>query len=259
MMATTTGGVDLGRTILRWTAGVLVLAGVWSGAPGVARAAAVGTAAGTIRLEGPAPARPPLPVFKNHEACGESVPDDRLVVGPGGGLRYAVVTVDGVRGGKPPERDASILLDNLGCRFVPHVQVAEVGQWLEISNSDAVLHNADARLGKDTLFNIALTPARRVRKPLARAGLIAITCDVRHTWMSAFIDVTDHPYHTVTDADGAYEIRDLPPGSYTLRIWHEELGTLTRPLTVKAGETTTTDVAYPAPVAGKAEPKEGAR
>ena len=48
--------------------------------------------------------------------------------------------------------------------------------------------------------------------------------------MKAYIDVTDHPYHTVTDADGAYEIRDLPPASYTVRIWHEALGTLDRRL-----------------------------
>jgi len=245
--------------LLRWTAGALLLVGAGLAISTVAGAATTGVVAGIVRLDGPAPSRPPLQVFKSHEACGESVPDDRLVVGQGGGLRYAVVTVEGVRGGKPPERDATLLLDNLGCRFVPHVQVAEVGQWLEISNSDPVLHNADAHLGKETLFNVALRPALRVRKPLARAGLVAVTCDVRHTWMSAFIDVTDHPYHTVTDVDGAYEIRDLPSGTYTLRIWHEELGTVTRPLVVKPGETTTLDVAYPPMAERTAETKEGGR
>jgi len=174
------------------------------------------------------------------------VVDDRLVVGPDGGVRYAVVTVEGVKGGALPERDVTHVLDNRGCRFQPHVQVAEVGQWLEIRNSDPILHNADARLGADTLFNLALPPGRRVRRPLARPGRIALTCDVRHTWMSAFVVVADHPYHSVTDAYGAYEIRDLPPGRYTLRVWHEELGALEQEIDIEAGKSTTAESAYAA-------------
>lgn len=213
------------------------------GTAGAATAGA-GSVSGTVTLAVPAPAREPLPVFKSHEVCGQNVPDEGLVVGPGGGVRYAVVSVEGVRGGKKPERDTTLVLDNEGCRFVPHVQVAEVGQWLELRNSDAVLHNADARLGAETLFNVGLPPARRVRKPIARAGLVTVTCDVRHTWMRGFIAVADHPYHAVTDAYGAYEIPDLPPGKYTLRVWHEELGVLERPLEIEAGRSTVLDVAY---------------
>jgi hypothetical protein len=193
-------------------------------------------------------------VYKNKEVCGD-VPDDHLVVGPGGGVRYALVTVDGVRGGRKPERDATVVLDNRGCRFQPHGQVAEVGQWLLLRNSDPILHNADARIDQETIFNVALPPGREIRKPLARAGLVAITCDVRHTWMKAFVAVADNPYHTVTDAYGAYEIRDLPPGTYTVRVWHEELGTQERPVTIDAGGTATVDVAYAAP----ARHEEGAR
>jgi plastocyanin len=197
---------------------------------------------GTLRLSGPAPVRPPLPVFKNLEVCGEGVVDDRLVVGPGGGVRYAVVTIEDVRQGRAPERNVTTLLDNRGCRFEPHVQVAEVGQWLELHNSDPILHNADARLGKDTLFNVALTPGRDLRKQLTAPGTIAFTCDVRHTWMSAFVVVATHPYHTVTDAYGAYQIDHVPPGSYTMRFWHEELGTEERPVTVTAGGIAVVDV-----------------
>jgi hypothetical protein len=211
---------------------------------------------GTVRLTDPVPVRPPLPVFKSHEVCGDGVPDERLVVGHSGGVRYVVVTVEGVRDGKKPERDTTITLDNRACRFVPHVQVAEVGQWLAITNSDPILHNADAHIGTDPLFNVALLPKGHVRKPLARAGLVAITCDVRHTWMSAFVDVAEHPYHTVTDVDGAYEIRDLPPGSYTLRVWHEELGTRTLPFSVKADDTAKVDVEFSLPAA---KATEGAR
>jgi hypothetical protein len=206
-----------------------------------------GKITGTVQLAGPAPVRPPHQVFKHPEVCGQTVPDDRLVVGPQGGLRWAVVTVNGVRGGKKANRETTVVLDNRGCRFMPHVLVAEVDQWLEVRNSDPVLHNADARIGNETLFNVAITPDRHVRQPLARAGLVAITCEVRHTWMSAFVAVTDHPYHTVTDVYGTYEIADLPPGKYTVRVWHEELGTQDLPVTVEAGKSATVDFTYPEP------------
>jgi plastocyanin len=231
------------RFVAGWVFAAVVLGGP-TVPSAVLAADATGSVTGTVRLAGTPPKRPGLQVFKHHEVCGDSVPDDRLVVGSDGGVRYAVVTVEGVKGGKKPERDVTVVLDNRSCRFEPHVLTAEVGQWLELKNSDPVLHNADARLGKETLFNVALTPGRELRKPLARAGLVAITCDVRHTWMSAFVAVTDHPYHTVTDAYGAYDIRDLPPGTYKLRVWHEELGTREQPVTVTAGGSTTVDVTY---------------
>jgi hypothetical protein len=216
-------------------------------APAPAPAAPAGALAGIVRLAGPAPARPPLPVYKNVEVCGASVPDDRLVIGPGGGLRYAVVTVEGVSGGRRVDRDAPLVLDNVGCRFDPHVQVAEVGQTLELRNSDPILHNAHARLGTRALYNVALPPARRLRRPLDASGIIAFDCDVRHTWMSAFVVVAAHPYHTVTDAYGAYEIADVPPGTYTVHVWHETLGTQEHRVTIAPGETTPLDVAYSPP------------
>jgi hypothetical protein len=221
--------------------------------PSPAAAGALGSVAGTVRVAAPVPARPALPVFKNHEVCGDGVADDRLVVGPDGGVRFAIVSIEGVKGGTRPARDVTIVLDNRACRFEPHVQVAEVGQWLEIRNSDPILHNADARIGQDTLFNVALWPERRVRKPLARAGLIAITCDVRHTWMRAWVAVAGDPYHAVTDLYGAYDIRDVPAGTYTLRVWHEELGTIEKPLKITAGEATVMDVVLPVATAAAKE------
>jgi carboxypeptidase family protein len=226
-------------TVRSLCAGLLLAASAaWAGP--------TGTLSGTVKLAGPAPTRPPLEVWKNQDVCGTGVPDERLVVGARGGLRYAVVTVEGVHGGAKPERDLTLLLDNRACRFDPHVQVAEVGQWLELRNSDPILHNADASIGQETLFNVALPPARHLRKPLARAGLMTVTCDVRHVWMRAYVAVADHPYHTVTDQDGVYEIRELPPGTYTVRVWHEELGTREQTATIAAGATATLDVTYPA-------------
>jgi len=222
------------------------------GAPAAGEPA--GSVTGTVTLGGAPPVRPQLPVQKNREVCGEMVADDRLVIGPSGGVRYAVVTVDGLQGGTKPQRDATRVLDNHACHFVPHVQTAEVGQWLELHNGDPVLHNADARIGQETIFNVALPHDHRTRRPLARPGLVAITCDA-HPWMSAFVAVTDHPYHTVTDASGTYEIRDLPAGTYRIRVWHEELGTQERPLTIEPGQATKLDFSY----AGAGNAGQGAR
>jgi plastocyanin len=216
---------------------VLALAGSAAGAP-------AGKVTGSVTLAGAPAARPQVPVQKNREVCGETVADDRLVVGPGGEVRDAVVTVEGAQGGAKPQRDTTHVLDNHACRFVPHVQTAEVGQWLELRNGDPTLHNADARIGEETIFNVALPHDHQARKPLARAGLVAITCDV-HPWMSAFVMVADHPYHTVTNASGTYEIRDLPAGTYRIRVWHEELGTQERSLIIEPGQAAKIDFSYP--------------
>jgi hypothetical protein len=65
--------------------------------------------------------------------------------------------------------------------------------------------------------------------------------------MKAFVAVADHPYHAVTDAEGAYEIRGLPPGTYTVRVWHEELGTQEHSAVIQPDKTVILDAAYSPP------------
>jgi hypothetical protein len=89
-------------------------------------------------------------------------------------------------------------------------------------------------------FNVGLFPGRVSRKPLVAAGLVKIQCEV-HPWMSAYIVVTDHPYHAVTDAYGEFLINDIPAGSYRIKVWHESLGTEEKPIEAKAGATTKLD------------------
>ena len=204
-----------------------------------------GSLVGRVTVDGKPPAQRRLDVAKNREVCGASVVDDRLVIGPGGGVRWAIVTVDGAKSDKKLEGDPGVVLDNHGCRFAPHVLVAEVGQTLDIHNSDPILHNAHARIGTDTLFNYTLGPDTMIRRPLTRPGLISFTCDIRHTWMGAYVSVAEHPFQAVTDAYGEYQIDDIPPGTYQLRVWHEELGTLEQAVTVDAGAVSGVDFKYP--------------
>ncbi len=205
-----------------------------------------GTISGAVLVAGEVPVLPPQPVFKQHEVCGNTVPDERLIVGKGGGLSNAVVYLADVIGGKPVPRDQPVPLDNVKCAFVPHVRSATVGQTLEIRNNDPFLHDAHALLGTRTLFNVGILPKHTARQLLSDAGLVHINCNVRHTWMHAYVFVANDPYHAVTGGDGQFVIDQVPPGTYTLRVWHELLGSTERPVTVVGGQTATVNFALAA-------------
>lgn len=200
---------------------------------------------GVVKVEGKIPKLPPPRILKFKDFCTK-VPNESLVVGPGRGVRYAVVTLEGVAKGKPVEKEALHELDNSKCRFVPHVQAASVGQWLVIKNSDPILHTAHAYFHEgQPHFNVGLFPGKVTRKPLVTQDVVKILCEV-HPWMTAYIVITDHPYHAVTDAYGAYEISDVPAGSYRLKLWHERLGIQEKQVEVGADEAIIVDFALSA-------------
>ena len=204
-----------------------------------------GTISGRVSVAGEAPTLPPQAVYKQHEVCGKTLPDQRLTVGKGGTLGNAVVEILGITAGKPVPRDRPVVFDNRKCQFVPHVAAAAVGETLEIHNSDPFLHDAHAWLGTRTLFNVGVLPGHTVSRPLTDAGLVHINCNVRHTWMHAYLFVGESPYATVTGEDGRFSIDQIPPGTYTVRVWHELLGSQERSVTVEAGKTATADFALP--------------
>ena len=76
-----------------------------------------------------------------------------------------------------------------------------------------------------------------MREPLDDVGLVHINCNVRHTWMHAYVYVADNPYHGVTGADGRLVLEDVPVGRYTLSVWHEMLGSVDREVSVSSGQT----------------------
>jgi hypothetical protein len=164
-----------------------------------------------------------LPVFKNRDFCGANVPNETLLIAPNGGVRNAVVTLYPL-GRAVYAQPRSVVLDNRRCAFVPHVQAAVAGSELRLKNSDPILHTVHARMGKETLFNVALPRWRQVSKRLERAGVVRIDCDVLHTWMSAAIMVVTTPYFAVTDDDGSVAFDELAPGAYEMQVWHERLG-----------------------------------
>ncbi len=205
-----------------------------------------GTIQGSVRLTGAAPRLAAYPVADATQrgACTATVANEEVVAGAGGALSNAVVWIDGITAGAAPRR-TQLTLDQRGCRYTPRVQAAAAGSQVTIISSDATLHNVHARQGTRSVFNIAM-PAKgmRVRRPLARPGLVEVKCDAGHTWMHAWIHLFDHPYFAVTGADGRFSIPNVPPGRYTVKVWHERYPPQTRQLTVAAGGAQTWDVSF---------------
>src|SRR5512145_2741533 len=114
------------------------------------------TIRGAVRVEGKLAKLPALQITKYKEIC-KDVPNESLIVGPRQGLRYAVITLEGITKGKAVERETVHELDNVKCRFSPHVQAASVGQFLLLKNSDPILHTAHASFANaQPQFNVGL-------------------------------------------------------------------------------------------------------
>jgi plastocyanin len=191
-------------------------------------ALANGTISGTVRAQH-VPALVAVKIAKDATVCGQEAARDMLVVGDGGALANVVVSLKGVKPATPPRPVTGAAVDQVGCRYTPHVQAVTVGTALEVLNNDAVLHNVhgtlDGGASQTTVFNVAM-PFKGGKSPqvLRRPGPIKLRCDAGHTWMSAYVHVFDHPYYAVTDGKGRFSIKDVPPAKYTVEYWHEPLG-----------------------------------
>ncbi|MBI3624535.1 MAG: carboxypeptidase regulatory-like domain-containing protein [Candidatus Rokubacteria bacterium] len=180
-----------------------------------------GTLTGSVKFTGVPPRLDPIPVKKNQDVCGQSVANEALVLDPNRGVRGSVILVEGVRRGKKAEGE--LILDNARCFFVPHVSAVMVGAPAKIRNSDPVQHNAHGFLGARPIFNLPLSFKGRVvdvTSRLKQPGVVKVLCDV-HTHMFAWIVAHDSPYFAVTDEKGNFRIDGIPPGKYTITMWHE--------------------------------------
>lgn len=136
-----------------------------------------------------------------------------------------------------------VRLEQQGCRYYPHVFGVRVGQPLQIVNGDPTLHNIHAVPKVNREFNNGqpIQGMKTTHTFTAQEVMIPFKCDV-HSWMNAYAGVVNHPYFAVTGKDGAFDLKTLPPGTYTIEAWHEKLGTETQQVTV--GKSETKDVTF---------------
>lgn len=189
-----------------------------------------------------------LAVTKQREFCGDAVRNEAMELGGDGELRNAVVSL---RGPGLDERSSEgarrITLDNVDCRFVPHVQAVRLGGTLLLLNSDPILHDAHGRVRGRTLFNDGLPTWRRVERRLDRTGVLEIVCELHHAWMRAYVVVTPNDYYAVTDAEGRFRIHDVPAGTYEIEFWHEKLGKIRHKVHVEKDRVARIDVIFHGP------------
>lgn len=194
-----------------------------------------GSISGTVKFKGTAPAPKKLEVSKDKEVCGKTPKVDQSLVVNNGNLANAVVTITDIKSGK--KMDAKkVTLDQKGCEYQPHVLAFPVGTTVEILNPDGILHNVHSYSKVNSPFNLAQPKFKKtmdvkVDKPEA----IEVKCDV-HGWMHGWLVATESPYVAVTDNSGNFKMTDVPPGTYTVEMWHEKLGKNTQKVTVKAKE-----------------------
>ena len=202
---------------------------------------------GTVRFDGPKPKLAPIDT-KADDYCRKMHEDDPLytdeaTIGPNGEFAYIFVYVVDPPAGDYPVPDTSIKLNQYGCRYELPVFGMRVGQTIEFVNSDETTHNVRGFPKHNRVFNFGQPPGLAPRtRVFDKAEMpLKIKCDV-HAWMKAHCFVMDHPFFAVTDLDGRYTIENLPPGTYTVRTWHERLGELDQEVTV--GDDASADASF---------------
>ena len=172
----------------------------------------------------------------------EPVYDQEVVVNPNNTLQWVLVYVkEGVSGNYPVPTEP-VTLDQHGCQYRPHIFGVMAGQPIKILNSDGTLHNIHALPKKNAEFNIGqpFKGMETIKKFDSVEVPVRFKCDV-HKWMGAYTGVFNHPFFAVTNDQGAFEIKNLPPGNYVIEAWHEKYGPQTQNVTITGAEAKTVD------------------
>lgn len=206
---------------------------------------------GIVTFAGPRPERAVLQT-ESDAKCAAMHTDapllsDKTIVNEDGGVQNVFVYIKNAPEGDYPIPTEQVVLDQIACRYVPHIIGIRVGQEIAVKNSDPTLHNVRASARINRPWNNALPEGAppRIKKFKKMEMLIRLKCDI-HPWMTGVIFAMDHPFFAVTDESGSYSINGLPPGDYTLVAWHESFGEQESAITVSEGPATTADFTFTA-------------
>jgi len=198
-----------------------------------------GTVRGNVKIVGEIPPRKRARL-ESDEKCqamhAAVVMYDNIVTDAAGNVQWAFVRVtSGPIGTPPPAPTTPVLLDQMRCMFTPHMVGVRVGQPVRVTSSDDLLHNVHGLPFENKEFNVGLPQAGMdVVRTFDKPEVFVIKCDI-HPWMRACVGVVDHAFWSITNELGTYVIRDLPPGKFTLEVWHEMYKPVTRQVVVPPG------------------------
>jgi plastocyanin len=212
--------------------------------------ATAGTITGAIAYAGPKASRK-LISMEAEAGCqqangGKSVYEETILTGKKGGLANAFVYIQaGLEDKKFEPTQEAVVLDQQGCMFVPRVLGIRPGQVLDLKNGDSVAHNIHPMPKSNREWNQEQPPhAPDVEHKFARQEImIPVKCNI-HAWMHSYIGVVSHPYFAVTGPDGAFTWKNVPPGDYTIAVWHEKLGEQTQQIHVAASGNAAVNFSY---------------
>lgn len=203
-----------------------------------------GSIEGTVEFAGAnVPKDQVVKVIPENSHCGNTVPAERYLI-KDKRIKNVVLYIEGIKAGKPVPTEP-VTLTNLKCAFVPHVAVGFKGNTFIQRNDDPMFHNIHTYRDGKTMYNIDLPgEGMSITKPLTKTGLIEVECNTHH-WMHGYIYVTDNPYAAVTNDDGEFFLKDVPPGNYTVVAWHEMLDKITLyDVKVESGKVTKLKLEY---------------
>jgi len=210
-----------------------------------------GAITGTIHFAGKPPERIAIDMAQDPVcSAADNNYTEQYVVHDGGLENVFVYVKDGL-GNKlyAPTQDP-VVIDQKGCRFVPHVVGVQAGQPVKFTNSDSTMHNVHftPQISTNQAVDISQPPngTGEMRTLPTPELMIPVRCN-NHPWMEAFINVASNPFFAVSDADGHFTIKGLPPGTYTIVAVQEKLGQQTATVTVGSKQTANQDFTYKAP------------
>lgn len=203
---------------------------------------------GIVKFEGKLPSAAIINMHADPQCAQQHnapIFSQELVTDAKSGLQNVIVFVaDGLGDRAFSQPSESVIVDQKGCMYQPHVLAIRANQTLEVMNEDPTSHNVHPVPANNREWNKAEPPGSRVEATFSREEIaIPVKCNI-HPWMRSYIAVLKHPYFAVTGQDGSFDLRGLPPGTYLIEAWHEKLGTATQKITVGAGETKTVDFVF---------------
>jgi hypothetical protein len=218
--------------------------GATGGGGGAAPAAnATATVTGKISFEGTPPPNDKVQMSSDPycQQKAADYPTVETVKVSDGGLENVIVFVSSPVSGSFPTPTTPVEINQQSCHYIPHVFTMHTNQALKVKNSDMTLHNIHMFSEKNPTFNVGQPVQNMVSMTkFTTPEMFPIRCDV-HKWMGAFTGVFDHPFHTVSKAGGAWELK-LPQGTYEITAWHEKYGKKT--MMVMVGDNDKKEVSF---------------